>query len=1561
MIPQDISRSRFTRQGRLANRWAAALAEPDSYVRLRALLGLSARFTRHPKALAALWPPFLDSVLRGPHAARLTQDDLASLATAGTVVAKESAGQISLAESWFPLLVARDARGEHGVVTEMLTELFRSPDLQPSGRATVARKLASRGAVGDEHLAVYVDYLAGLSARPDEPVITALLSRFLVAGFDVPPVVLRRAGQLAKQLHANGTELPGVARALGYACLLLDHDPAGAAGHLEVAHEADPADRHAFLGLLAALVRGGEHERLATLAGEAGDSSPVVTGLVELSATLWWLDDPARPGLAPSTAARLADLPVAPAAGGWLDYAIGRLHLLEGATHQAAQLLVTVADQRPDWHYHAAWAQHLLGDSAGVAERFELTGDWTIGLVLTDADPERAQEVIAALTGLSTDHAQVVKARQAMLLRATTEPVELPTDSLAAALEALRTNLGVHFAARDRAAMTAALAEPVFHRLPLPDQLLWSGLARLPDAAGRALLAQAADGFGYARAGLVLTVHELRHDRVPAPDWTRRLAGRKDMTARLVRAWHRLVAGDVDRAITRLSGLAAENEPRALYVLGTALLLKAETDPEAYGQAATAFAAALEHDADGLVPAQARLLKLCAALAADPNGDRAEELAKHWGKLDGATPWVMWTVALTTLQRTPALIPATAYERLVAVVEQARAPVAASVVAAALTRACLAGDTDRHALFERAAETLGEDEQSRLRAQLTAGVLRAGGEVPDGHRPTPATALVLAERALTAEQPDEAVAHLRAVPGGDDPESVFCRVAADFLAGEPIPADQALDGESPAASAVRLLTALSDPEKGLGHVLTMLRTQDLSGVVDLRGVLPALCVRASRARQAPPHLAALVRTTAAAPDGLAPAVLAHCASAVGARDTALTLWRQAFTEAPEDNAAGYAAALRHEAVVARRAGEDRRAVDCLLIATHVTTVGDPERLPQDTAAEVRTTWVLNQSKAIARAGGPDVERALHAVLELCVARLLTHLFPAAPPPRPGRLRVLERATDESLGLRKALLDGNAGAVRQAWRNVTRDHAADIEFHHTLAVVYREHALTDGAPAYDLTVATALWSLLLSTESFWHHVGERVAGDEARFFATVPKELLSAHATRGRRALAAGDDEAAATHLRCLTGHGSDSTLYTMLDRAGVPFRHDVDDDRFARVSSVAAVVLSEWVDGLLKTATATLTDPTEIARLPDGVKENYAGAIEQLDPFLRLGVPVPAVLRTGLEWYNEWCFAEYYRDDHERVATLTKAAAKLAGALAPLCDRGNGMLPENQALSRHLMFLGFTTEEHKAASRHFRAALEWNPANANAQQLLDQRADLDIDDQLGKAEDELGKGRYAAALKTLQAISTKSPEQKSYRDGLITAAKFRAAFDTKDWATAQGVLRAELDKAAPTERANLSQQLAALLNAHAVDLINTARDRAKPLEEAITAIFAEAQLSLREPMSALGSLGADYGILTEFGTRLRNPRCAACGTRTDRHPVVTSLVMEARINGEVRASDLVSFWGKHRQHLCQKCVSHLDAVTTARTSAVTLLTEARQLDRRDQTIRRNLDELRGTR
>src|SRR5690348_7645912 len=115
------------------------------------------------------------------------------------------------------------------------------------------------------------------------------------------------------------------------------------------------------------------------------------------------------------------------------------------------------------------------------------------------------------------------------------------------------------------------------------------------------------------------------------------------------------------------------------------------------------------------------------------------------------------------------------------------------------------------------------------------------------------------------------------------------------------------------------------------------------------------------------------------------------------------------------------------------------------------------------------------------------ELARRLVLELCVDRLLGHLFPTGPqiPQRHGRHRVLADVVAGSPRLRRSLLDGDEGEIQKAWSACLTAHSRDLRLHHTLAVLYREHAMSAPAGGDDgrLVVATALWGLLLGTREF----------------------------------------------------------------------------------------------------------------------------------------------------------------------------------------------------------------------------------------------------------------------------------------------------------------------------------------------------------------------------------------------------------------------------------------------------------------------------------------------
>ena len=390
--PQRSFAGRLTRRGRLRNRWADAMAEPDRVRRRQALLDLQRDFVAHSRALATLWPPYVASVLA---TGGMTSDELSDLEARGAVVADQSRGRLGLADAWSALISARDARGERDIANLRIAALYWSAGLPAPARASVARQLARRGAVTRNFWPVYIEHLAGASPA-EEPAMVAILAAAMTVGFDVHPGQIAVAGELAQDLRDRGVTVPGMDLAAGFTALFFVDDPDAAAVPLAAAWRQDGSDT-ALAGLVSAWLRAGEHDSIAAVVAER--AVPRVVGeLAELSAVLRWLDDAEVAGRCPSTASRLATLPLRLPAGDWLDYAIGRVHLVEGDAPAAALILTPLADRHPDrsdWNYHAAWASLLLNDRDGVAARFDGAERWPVGLLLMEADPGAAEAVQA--------------------------------------------------------------------------------------------------------------------------------------------------------------------------------------------------------------------------------------------------------------------------------------------------------------------------------------------------------------------------------------------------------------------------------------------------------------------------------------------------------------------------------------------------------------------------------------------------------------------------------------------------------------------------------------------------------------------------------------------------------------------------------------------------------------------------------------------------------------------------------------------------------------------------------------------------------------------------------------------------------------------------------------------------------------------------------------------------------------------------------------------------------------------------------------------------------------
>lgn len=978
MIPRSSLFGGLTRRGRLRNGWAKAAAEPDPARCAERLRVLWPAFAAKPAAYVDMWPAFLDFVLRGHAAPALTPADLTALEDIGFGLTRLEPG-LSQWDALRPLLAAWDVRRQPRAACALLTRMYHALDAGQQERIAIARALAGRGARGDEQLVIYVERLREAGSAWAEPPMRALLADYLTIGFGSDPIRVKRAAELARTLTEAQLPIPGVDLALGFACLLVERRYGDAARYLENARAADPADHNALLGLVSAWTHNGDHDLVVAVArGAGGPLAPVLAGMGELSGMLSWLDEPTAPGPPPCTPAALAELNVRQLAGDWLDFAIGRAHLLAGNAGHAADLLAPLAERHPEypqWTYHAAWALSLCGDRDGVTRHFLAARDWstawTVGCLLLDADPEATDRVAEELDRQPppAEHTEVVSARLAMARRQ--RPAALPWQLVDAPLpemlESLRTMLGQRFTGHAPATPLDETTRAVLAHLPLADQLLWDGLAALSTdrGRGRVLLERAAHRLGYSRAALVLAVHHLEEARYgEAEHLLARFNFRNDPDFQVLRTWVR--ARTDEDATADLERLAEQGNGRAHYALGSVYIGRmagsAERRQVFAHQAAAEFRAALR-DPERPVPFDAAALARCAELY--DTGAPAAIDGAGWSEVEALpaprrTAWLRWLIALAELTSEPTVGRLDAGDYLVTTMDDAddgSADVWRSV-AQALTSASLAdADPARASAFTdlvgRLTRRRPDPELARLYDLITAATARAGG--PAGPlNGSPQGRLVKAELALRDNDQETAVRELRALTDLG-PVAQLGPVLADLVAGKAPDPEIVLDIPSglPRRTevAIRVADAARLAEVDVNRSITLLAPVigDIvpAELVNLRRGLPLLCAGVGLRRQPPGPLPDLILGMAAdRDDDVDLAMLARCATAVGDQQLAGMLWRDAVAaqaEVTEEARAEYTRFLCHQAVLASRQGDVLGAAHQLLLAARV---GSGRRLDQ---------------------------------------------------------------------------------------------------------------------------------------------------------------------------------------------------------------------------------------------------------------------------------------------------------------------------------------------------------------------------------------------------------------------------------------------------------------------------------------------------------------------------------------------------------------------------------------------------------------------------------------
>jgi hypothetical protein len=1360
----------FSRAGRLENAWASALAHPDSARALERLRALYRRFDRRSADAAQLWLSFQDSVLDARFAGLLADDDFEQLAAVGQQLAIAAGG--GLTEAWSPLiqtsLAQRTAAGQQRAYV-LLTGLYWSSLTSEEVRRSSAVTLAGFGAVGEAQLAVYADVASHPMPMPE---VVALMDRVLRVGFDDGDLRLGQAYSLAAKLGDRVPRADAVfALALGE--LLLNRRPRAALPYFQVMHEHEASDTEALRGVISAHMHAREFSAAVSAATAATPLNPRCLELLALCRQLAWLDAPQSlteteaPADTPAqTAAQLAEIAPGRDTGPWLNYAIGRTHLLDGDAEQARRYLAPLPMaglSDPDALYHAAWAHLLCQDAEATRAVFPALagqpGSWALACMLQDAEPGRAMHELAPL--VPSSFRAVAQARETLAGQgAASAPVDLIPLTLRGAtrpdlFEALRTALGVAVARDDVPTLESLIRQPLFARLPAAERLLWTGLAVRsfdPERARQTL--RRALALGRTRAALILAVDALDDGRpTEARELLHGVAGPK---ADLTRAWIDARTGALPQAVERFEALAQRGSAHADYALG---LLALRDAARAWARETTGQAASrAEQAVKALTLASRRapdrfdttsLASAARLLLATPGADSA----LPWQEFT-AEPWIARQLGFGRLVLAPeaadsSLLHAVSDWALQSPPESGSEstpepgpgpkecpPEYVALAEAVLRVALLTLDS---AISEQAAMLLAglaervpaPEIQTAARRARACAALRAGdGTAEASSDPLialAATSAMFGEKheapGRAAEERAEAVRILRAATAGPgsypqaDPRPEYAALVAllaDALDRGRLPEPLPIDLPARAESALALAAAMGadgDRETAAEMLLRALRTDDVSDLVDLERVLAALCTRVANQHgdKRNASAAALAPTVlraaerAGEPGGLGNHPVARYATVVGEFETADRLWLRALDEAHADW-------FR----LPRLREEYGRFLCHRAVLAHL----DGRREQMFGYLRTAAAYVPEPAERILRQLEAD-ER---------VQKLVSSLFPDSPIlgwQRPGRYQSLDRLIASNPDLRAVLDAGEREQITGQWRLAA---AGDIELWHTIAVLSREDALARPPGAAGATQAgisaMALWMLLLAEPALRSLFGDRphAAEAEALLRTQLIGELLASQKVLLTQALAHHDLHAVRAHV-----HSLDSVRQGTAATRSLVTSHFTDiaarigiEAEFTPIGARAMALLEEWGAERIAAGQLRLGDRIASKKRSRPVVPDYGAAIEEVAIVAQLGLGLKDVLWVALEWHNGWLQSMHGVQDKRMADHVVRSARPFVDILAPMCTPGQAHLPEVRTLAEHYIELGvfnfdIAPDESIRLLEHARL---WNPGADRVPDLL---------------------------------------------------------------------------------------------------------------------------------------------------------------------------------------------------------------------------------------------------
>jgi len=404
-------------------------------------------------------------------------------------------------------------------------------------------------------------------------------------------------------------------------------------------------------------------------------------------------------------------------------------------------------------------------------------------------------------------------------------------------------------------------------------------------------------------------------------------------------------------------------------------------------------------------------------------------------------------------------------------------------------------------------------------------------------------------------------------------------------------------------------------------------------------------------------------------------------------------------------------------------------------------------------------------------------------MQIAVSRLLTYLFSEDNDSFEinGRYQFLEKAIEKHPKFLNALLVDNRDAALRIWQEVIKKNKSNMVFQHGFAVICREQAvasLDKKKPNEGLcTLSTVLWIYLLCSKKFWVYFSkkrftERDSNErkslepqqQEYLFKETWQSILVLHNNYGRQDFTAGENNRAKIHLSCLDLCRADNEkLAKTLSKYNIPYNLNLDMNRRQLSQDMAQKILDDWGSTLVNEAEKITEDAEAIQNLPQGIRKNYEGGIRHLEAFIDLDILVIRVLRTILQFYNEWCYDLYLRKEIQHIKKLMQSACGIADKLAPMFIKGRGHIPENKALSQHFLIKGFAEDEPEQSIKYYEEALAWDPMNDNAKSLLEGSTQKNLMTQIETAMECMKRKQFTEAYEVLDSVEEQITDKKQYQ------------------------------------------------------------------------------------------------------------------------------------------------------------------------------------------------------